>query len=46
MPGSSGSLLIAVKAEAKKRLPTTAVLFYILQNNCLNKSRIFSEDLV
>jgi len=43
IPASHGSLAVAVKSNAKYIFRTTAMLFRILQKNCLNKSWTYFE---
>jgi hypothetical protein len=46
MPGTSGSLVTAIKLKAKENEHTaTMMLFYILQKYFLEKIFIFSQDL-
>jgi hypothetical protein len=46
MPGTSGSLVTAIKPKAKGNGRTAAMLlFYILQKYCPEKICIFSQDL-
>jgi len=46
VPSSRGSLLIAINSKTKYKIHTAAMFLFYIQQNYLNKSFIFFEDLL